>query len=162
MAKQAGSTTDAFGPFAALFQNYAAVLEKFGQGLTPFSDLPGFDPQALTSRMTGPFKAAARCQLEVLGLVNRRSQAYLQFPVRLAQCRTPQDLINEQMSFWQTAMEQYADSGRKVTETWAQFAQSAGPVPAQHDYIHFNNGSGRDLNAPSASQDTEQRQRRVA
>lgn len=162
MPTQAGSNTDAFGPFRALFQSYAATLETYGQGFTPFADLPGFDPQAMTSRMTGPFKAVARCQLEVLGLMNRRSQAYLQVPLRFAQCRTPQDLLNEQMAFWRTAMEQYAESGRKVAEAWMQLAQSAaGGLTTQHDYIRFDGSSGRDPAVPAVPQDGE-RQRRVA
>lgn len=166
MATQAGFDPNAFGPFGALFQNYFSALESFSQGRSPFGGgLPGFDPQALSAQATAPLKVAARCQLEVMGLANRRTQAYLQVPTRLAQCRTPQDFLNEQMAFWHTAMEQYGESSRKVADAWAHLMPasfgSAGAARAERDYISFNNGSGKDHGA-AAKQDPASKQRRVA
>ena len=166
MATQAGFDTKAFGPFGALFQNYFSALEGFSQGRSPFGGgLPGFDPQAMAAQATGPLKVAARCQLEMMGLANRRAQAYLQVPTHLAQCRTPQDFFNEQMAFWHTTMEQYGESSRKVADAWAHLLPAsfgqAGGARTERDYISFNNGSGKDHEA-AGKQDPVNRQRRVA
>jgi hypothetical protein len=63
-------------------------------------------------------KGMARLNLEAVALVNRRAQAYLERPSRLGRCRTPQDLAGEQLRFWQTAYEQYAETIRKQMAIW--------------------------------------------
>ena len=162
MATQAGFDPNAFGPFGALFQTYFSALETFSQGRSPFSGgLPGFDSQAMAAQATAPLKVAARCQLEVMGLANRRTQAYLQVPSRLAQCRTPQDFLNEQMAFWHTAMEQYGESSHRIADAWAHLMPSSFGSRAERDYISFNNGSGKDHSA-AAKRDAGSKQRRVA
>src|SRR5689334_4020813 len=117
MGTPAGFDPAAFGPFGALFQNYFSALEQFGQaGSSLGGVLPAeFEPPAIASQAAAPLKAAARSQLEVFGLLNRRTQAYMQVPTRLAQCRTPQDMINEQMAFWRTAGEQYRETALKIS-----------------------------------------------
>lgn len=163
MGTLTGYDPNAFGPFGALFQNYFAALESLSQGKSPI------DPQASTAQLTAPLKAAARCQLEVLGLVNRRTQAYLQVPTRLAQCRTPHDLLNEQMAFWRVAGEQYRESALRIGDAWSHVFPWAGAysgitTPAERDYISFNNGSGnRESSAPASRQEPAGKpQRRVA
>ena len=163
-----GFDPNAFGPFGALFQNYFAALESFSQGKSPFGGgfAPGFDTQAATAQMTGPLKAAARCQLEILGLANRRAQALMQVPNRLAQCRTPQDLFNEQMAFWRVAGEQYRDSSLKIGEAWGQAFPWLIPghaQPSERDYINFNGTGGKEGTTHSTRQDQPSgKQRRVA
>jgi hypothetical protein len=66
----------------------------------------------------------------------------MEIPSRMQQCRTPQDLLNEQARFWQTAFEQYAEAGRRMTEAWAQAGLTSGygqqSVKATaRDYINF-------------------------
>lgn len=156
----------AFGPFGPLFQTYASALESFGRAYgvaSPFSQENGsFD---LSQRVSGPLKAAARSQLAWLGLVNRRTQAYMQVPARLAHCRTPQDLINEQMAFWRTAAEQYTESYRKMFDAWASVdGGSNGRLGvAERDYINFNGTGGKEVGAAKARQEQAVgKQRRVA
>jgi hypothetical protein len=163
----AGFDPNAFGPFGALFQNYFAALESFSPGKLPLGgdQQSAFDPQAMTSQAAAPLKAAARCQLEMFGLANRRTQAYMQVPTRLAQCRTPQDVLNEQMAFWRTAAEQYRESALKIGEAWGQAfpgfgAFTMGESRAERDYISFN-GAGKDSQITTRP-DTGGRQRRVA
>jgi len=162
-----GFDPNAFGPFGALFQNYFAALESFNPARGALgTDTPlGLDPQTLASQASGPLKAAARCQLEMLGLANRRTQAYMQFPTRLAQCRTPQDVLNEQMAFWRAATEQYRESLLKVAEAWGHAVPAFGAFPlgapkGERDYISFN-GAGKDSQITTRP-DTAGRQRRVA
>lgn len=89
-----------------------------------------------------PMKGVARAQLEVLGLMNRRAQAYLEIPSQLSRCRTPQDLLNEQSRFWHTAFQQYAETSRRVVEAWGEMAQPGfgmrnGAQTQERDYITF-------------------------
>lgn len=156
---KSGFDPNAFGPFGALFQTYFAGLESFSQGNS------AFDAQ---SAMSAPLKAAARCQLEVLGLVNRRAQAYMQMPTRLAQCRTPQDLVNEQLAFWRTAGAQYSETSRKVADAWStvgpwsSFA-NGGMGAAERDYINFNGTGSKDSGAQTPwPEQPAGKQRRVA
>jgi hypothetical protein len=136
--QQTSFPPNAFGPFGALFQTYFTTLEGISQGRS------AFDAQAATAQISAPIKAAARCQLEILGLVNRRTQAYLQVPARLAHCRTPQDLLNEQMAFWRTAAAQYSEASRKVFDAWASadlWSADGRAAATERDYINFN-GTG--------------------
>lgn len=148
----------AFGPFGSLVQSYLSAFESLGT-------VPTDGNTVVSTRMRAPLKAAARCQLEFLGLANRRTQAYLQIPARLAQCRSPHDVLNEQMAFWRTAAEQYGDSFSKVFETWV--SGDVWGVPggqssvAERDYINFN-GTGSKESAPARSEPPAGRQRRVA
>ena len=90
-------------------------------------------------------KNFARGQLECMGLMNRRAQAVLEIPSRLGQCRTPQDLANEQLRFWRTAYEQFSETAGRMMELMIPLGASPfgfGPVADQtsedeHDYITF-------------------------
>ena len=163
MVAQSRFDTGLLGPFAPMFEAYFSSLQSLSQGVGG----QAADAQALGSQLTGPAKALARCQLEALGLANRRTQAYLDIPTRLARCKTPQDLINEQMAFWRTAAEQYTDSSRKIAEAWGQmlllpggFGSSFQGGRRERDYIAFP--SAKDANGQGASADARERQRRVA
>jgi hypothetical protein len=123
------------------------------------------DAQVIGAQFTAPAKALARVQLEALGFVNRRAQAYLEIPSRLSRCRTPQDLINEQMGFWQTAIEQYSESSRRMAEAWSQVIASGGGFsgtsgPRERDYITFS--TAKEAGSQSGAQSSRDRHRRVA
>jgi hypothetical protein len=89
----------------------------------------------------GPMKGYARWQLEAMGLMSRRAQAYMEIPSRLSRCRTPQDLMAEQARFWQTAFQQYSESSRRMMEAWTQIVPMSMPngkdSAAERDYISF-------------------------
>jgi hypothetical protein len=167
MGQQMGFDPNMFGPFGAMWQSY---LSAFGAA-TPISEAvatPGFDLNAATSQAAAPLKAIARCQLEVLGFVNRRAQAYMQVPARLAQCRTPQDVLDEQIAFWRTAGEQYNEGARRMVEAWTQLVpafSAAGPGNGsrrtERDYINFN-GTGSRESAGAQGPEPRGPQRRVA
>ena len=61
-----------------------------------------------------PWKILARMQIETMALMSRRAQAYLELPQTLAQCRTPGDLMTEQVRFSQIAQRQYMAAGEHV------------------------------------------------
>lgn len=90
------------------------------------------------------YKGLARWQLEMMGLMSRRAQAYLEIPGRLARCRTPQDVFNEQTRFWQAAFQQYSESSHRMMAAAQNmmvmspaFKQPASKPPRQRDYISF-------------------------
>lgn len=136
------------GPFQNLMQCYFGGLDTAAQGFEP------------------AFKGIARWQLEAMGLMSRRAQAYLELGSRLSSCRTPHDILNEHVHFWQTAFEQYADSSRRMTAALAQaatppFTPSSGSPEQrkQRDYIRFPDA--RDA-APATAASRPAHDRRVA
>jgi hypothetical protein len=70
----------------------------FGFG-TLFPGLAAFEPG---------WKIMARLQIEMIALSSRRARAYLELPSTLARCHSTQDVLTEQVLFWQVAQRQYA------------------------------------------------------
>ena len=126
MVAQTSFDADVFRSVLNPFQAYFEGLDRHTQGYAPLME---------------PFKVVARCQLEAMGLINRRAQAYLAVPSRLAGCRTPQDLAREQVQFWQTAFAHYSESSQRMVDAWSKMAssmQAAGSGPrGERDYITF-------------------------
>src|SRR5262245_21638452 len=67
-------------------------------------------------------KGVGRWNLELVGLAARRSQAWLEVPNRLLKCKTPIDLVNEQIRFWQSAVSDYAEGSRRLGAAWGACA----------------------------------------
>lgn len=81
------------------------------------------------------WKTAARMQLETLGLIVRRTQAYIDLPAQLSRCKTPDDLLAEQARFWEAAQREYL--GR------FESALSMLPLPPV-----FDDGQAKAVNRP--------------
>lgn len=118
-------------PVHGLFNMYFSGLEAFGQAYDPF------------------MKGFARAQLECMGLLNRRTQAFVETTNRLTQCRTPQDFANEQMRFWSSAFEDYSASMGRVTEAISAFGLpafglSGSEAESARDYISFSEPQEQD------------------
>lgn len=108
------------GPLGNLSQTYFGSLDMMVKGCEP------------------ALKGAGRLNLELLGLMTRRSQAWLEIPSRLGHCRTPIDLFNEQMRFWQTAAADYSEGTRRLAAAWGACAAMPKLNGAQpRDYITF-------------------------
>jgi hypothetical protein len=78
----------------------------------------------------------------MMSLAGRRARAYLELPAALSRCRSPQDLAGEQVRFWQTAAQHYAETSRCFMETWSTMLtagiKSGLDVNAvERDYITF-------------------------
>ena len=89
----------------------------------------------------GIIKGMARAQLEMMGFFNRRAQATMHFPTRLANCRTAQDVAGAQLQYWRSAMDDYVES---ATRAGRAFGTVPSLVPAVteaartvRDYITF-------------------------
>ncbi|WP_072369210.1 phasin family protein [Hyphomicrobium sp. NDB2Meth4] len=125
VAHAPNSQVNGKSPTQSAFQFYFGGLDAFGHAYDPL------------------LKGVARTQLEMLGFLNRRAQAYMQIPARVAQCRTPQDLINAQVQFWQAAYQDYTESAGRVTNAMAACslpnlaAMVSEDVRNARDYIAF-------------------------
>jgi hypothetical protein len=163
MVAQSRIDMGAFGPFGQMFDAYFNGMQSLAQGFGS----QAVDAQAIGSQVTGPAKAVARCQLEAMGLMSRRAQAYMDIPARIARCKTPQDLMNEQMAFWKAAAEQYTESSQRIAEAWGQaillpagFGSAWQGERRERDYISFP--AAKDSNGQDGSASVRERQRRVA
>ena len=93
------------------------------------------------SMVEPPWKVMARLQIETMALVSRRSQAYMELPAMLAQCHNPQDLLTEQVRFWQMAQRQYAHGLEKIvgsvplTQSAEGSAEETPTQPKARDYM---------------------------
>lgn len=137
MTEHAGFDLKVLGPFGAMFEPFITGLDATRIGSARAADN---GMQGVAVQLSQSAKAAARCQLEMMGLANRRLQAYMHIPSTLAKCRTPQDLLTEQAGFWRTAFEQYAESTGKVVSIWGDAVNmpAFGPaVAVDRDYINF-------------------------
>lgn len=85
------------GPFGNLNQAYCTGLDKLAKGYEPL------------------LKNAGRWNLELMGLMSRRAQAWLEVPTRISQCKSPQDIVREQLRFWQTAAQDYSEGAKRLT-----------------------------------------------
>jgi hypothetical protein len=99
-------------------------------------------------------RSAARAQLEVSSLVGTRLKAWTAVPEALSRCRTPVDLMQAQIAFWQSAMHDYSTASRQLMVAWATavpgaFGGADGEQAAERDFITF----------PEAADENEERRR---
>ena len=59
---------------------------------------------------------ACQVQAEMLEFFNRRIRADIELPAQLAKCTTPADMIEHQMSFAKTMLQDYSDESQKLYE----------------------------------------------
>ena len=132
------------GPFGNLSQAYFGNLDKMAKHFEP------------------ALRGAGRWNLALMGLTTRRARAWLEIPTRLSQCKTPQDLVKEQLRFWQTAAHDYVEGTERLT---GALSALAGPgldgtwggrtVTPARDYISFPD-------AQPGGAETPKRDRRAA
>jgi len=91
-------------------------------------------------------RSTARAQLELSSLVGTRLKAWAGIPETLSRCRTPLDLMQAQMAFWQTAARDYSTASRQVMTAWTSalpgaFAEADGEQGVPRDFITFPEGA---------------------
>lgn len=67
-------------------------------------------------------RALAQANVEMVGLVGRRSKAYFDLPAHLAQCRTPQQMWDEQTRFLQDMLLDYQVTNDRMVNCWVEAA----------------------------------------
>lgn len=96
-------------------------------------------------------RSAARAQLECSSLVGTRLKAWAAIPETLARCRTPVDLMQAQVAFWQTAAQDYTATSRQIMAAWTSAVPGAGEADGDQaearDFITF----------PESGDETEER-----
>jgi hypothetical protein len=109
------------GPLGNLSQAYFGGLDMMTKGFEP------------------ALKGVGRWNLELVGFMARRAQAWLDVPRQLGQCKTPVEVFNLQGRFWQAAAADYADGSRRLAAAVTACAAMPKPgVGAQpRDYITF-------------------------
>lgn len=113
------------GPFCNLSQTYFAGLDWAAKAYEPV------------------LKNVARWQLELMGLGTRRARAWLELPVQVVRCKSPQELAQLNLEYWQTAGQQYAESAQRLAVLGGQIAMPrlngewAKAAAPGRDYITF-------------------------
>jgi hypothetical protein len=97
-------SSSAAGPFVNLSQAYCNGLDVLAKSSEPL------------------VKGVGRANLEVLGLFTRRTRAWLELPSRLSQCKSPQDLAQEQLRFWQNATLDYTEGAQRLATAFSALA----------------------------------------
>lgn len=74
-------------------------------------------------------RAVTRANAEAVAFSCQRMQALVGVPGRLAACRTPYDLMTEQIRFWQTAMDQYNAAAKSIVDAWTPLMPVLATLP---------------------------------
>jgi len=65
-------------------------------------------------------RALTDCQGRYASFVSKRIKEDMAMPARLAECKSPMEVIDVWADFYRTAMEQYADHARSMTQLGQQ------------------------------------------
>jgi hypothetical protein len=123
------------GPLGNLSQAYFGSLDMMVKGCEP------------------ALKGVGRWNLELVGLLTRRSQAWLEVSARLIQCKTPMDLFNEQMRFWQRPPRitlRLASARRRVERLRRDAEAQRNAAPRLHDLRRAEGGRQQHPSAATA------------
>jgi hypothetical protein len=110
-------------------------------------------------------KGIGRLNLELMTMMVRRGQAWLETAGRIAQCKSPHEVLGEQTRFWQQAVHDYQEGSRRVAAAVGACGVMPGFLngdarnggPASRDYITFAEPRG-----PDADEQPKRRDRRAA
>lgn len=80
-------------------------------------------------------RAIGRMQIETMALVTKRLMANLEVPQALSRCTSPQDVLAEQVRYWQTAQKQYMQAYEKMSSAAGMVPVVPVPTPKLRDYI---------------------------
>jgi hypothetical protein len=76
------------------------------------ADFNGLTPNLMTAEQA--FAAWNTAQQELLALMNRRAQAYANWPSEISKCRSPQDVLEHQAKFAQDLLADWQTSTARV------------------------------------------------
>lgn len=120
--------------------------------------------------------ACARNSAELMSLMSRRMQAYLQLPAQLCGCRSPQDCLAEEVRFAQTAWAQYVECGARMMsaagcvapqaagamELWWSAMPLPGPATLAKDHAVAHEGAAGTQHPEPAERSAKTPPRQVA
>jgi len=70
-------------------------------------------------------RALTDCQGKYASFVSKRIREDMAMPTRLAECKSPMEVIDVWADFYRTAMEQYADHARNMTQIGQEVIEEA-------------------------------------
>ncbi len=133
------------------FEGIGAAFQSMSQGANPW------------------FKAIAQANSEMMSLIALRSHALMELPVKVSQIQQPQDIMQIQTQFLQTAFQQHSDVARRIVSVWGSVMPMAGAlsnntgqtpaapardviaVPEAKDPVKESKEAGKDGNGSSSS-----------
>jgi hypothetical protein len=71
------------------------------------------------------YRMMTSCNDELMSFGRNRLKEDLDMPQKLAECKTPQDVMNVYFGFYQTALKQYADEAGELTRICTEMTSSA-------------------------------------
>ncbi|MEO1543053.1 MAG: hypothetical protein AAFR75_03420 [Pseudomonadota bacterium] len=103
-------------------------VAKPGSGYA--NEIPMYLPPGISGHgaMASMFRGIARYQLELWALTSRRGQAYMEYSLRLARCKSPDDYSKAQQRFSETAFKQYKEASERLTDAWTQVVSMPSPA----------------------------------
>jgi hypothetical protein len=133
------------------FEGIEAAFQSWSQGANPW------------------LKAIAQANSEMMSLIAQRSHALMELPVKVSQVRQPQDIMQIQSQYLQTALQQHSDVVRRIVSVWGSVMPMAGAlsssmgqtpaapardviaVPEARDPVKESKEAGKDGNGSSSS-----------
>ena len=98
--------------------------------------------------------SASRVNAEIAGFATARARAWMEAQSALLRCRTPQDVIDTQMSFWRDASREWLDASQRIGAAWQTAlvtSRSGGQETASRDYIDLAGGVDTAAPPPAAN-----------
>lgn len=119
----------------------------------PFGEMPWQALGAVADVVEPLARHAVRTNMELTSLAGERARAYMALPEALSRCRTPFDLVQAQLMFWQEAGRQYSATAERLAVAWrGAGTNDAGDGRAEpRDFIGFPDGK------PDAATDVSRR-----
>jgi hypothetical protein len=108
----------------------------------------------MTPMMAGDawIKLVSRMQVETVALMTRRTLAVMELPHALSRCETPQDVVAEQVRYWQIAQRQYMQGLEKVAAVVPGSIAQAAAQRRPRDYmVVADNTAAMATAAPAAT-----------
>ena len=88
---------------------------------------PGFEPESMqmaAQAYKGWCKSLMTVNAETMKFLTHRFQQDMQFPMSIVQCRSPQDVAQKQVEFWNTMIKDYTQQTQKMQSLLAESFQN--------------------------------------
>ena len=84
------------------------------------------ESQAIAKSFTPATEACMLAYSDTVRLMSKRARAYFELPGALMACKTPQDLLKAQQTFWQTCAQDYLAASNSAIAYWTALSPLTG------------------------------------
>ena len=109
------------------------------------------ESQAIAKSFTPATEACMLAYSDTVRLMSKRARAYFELPGALMACKTPQDLLKAQQSFWQTCAQDYLAASNSAIAYWTALSPLTGVEETLEDESIQSCPESRDELALSAN-----------